>query len=279
LYTVTDLGSVWIEAAVFESDIPLVRRGAAARITAPALESGGLRGTVSFLQPAVDPRTRTMTARIQAANPQMRLRPGMFVQVAFDVLLATNVVAAPRSAVLDTGGDKVVYVAKDGGVFEKRIIEASAAGDEYYAVTKGLDPGERVVTHGNFLIDSQTRLSGNITGMFGGSTSFDGGPGYTVILRSDPWPPRAGEDGEFHVTVNDPEGKPAPDAQVQVIFLMPAMPAMGMPEMRSSAPLVWNGMEYAGRGTVGMAGPWNVTVEARRDGRLLGVYRSTVNAQ
>jgi hypothetical protein len=244
-----------------------------------------LRGTISFLQPAVDPQTRTMPVRIEVLNPQMRLRPGMFVQVSLEAPLGSNVVAVPRSAVLETGQDKVVYVAKGNGVFEKRSIEASTAGDEYYAVTRGIEPGERVVTHGNFLIDSQTRLTGNITGMFGGSKAFEAsspptpGANYTVSLRSEPSPLKGGSDGMFHVTVNDPQGKPVTDAQVQVTLVMPAMPSMGMGEMRSSSNLAWNGSEYAGPVTISMAGPWNVTVEARRGGQLLGVYRTRFDAK
>ena len=286
LYTVTDLSTVWVQADIFESDIPLVRTGQDATITSQALAGAALRGTVSFLQPAVDPQTRTMSARIQVSNRQMRLRPGMFVQVSFETPIGINVIAVPRPAVIDAGKEKVVYVAREN-VFEKRSIEALAAGDEYYAVTKGIEAGERVVTHGNFMIDSQTRLAGNITGLFGGSKAFGtetapaqpSGAKYTVTLRQEPSAPKVGSDGVFRVTVTDPEGKPVSDAQVQVTLVMPAMPAMGMGEMRSSINLAWNGSEYLGRGSIAMAGPWNVTVEARRSGQLLGVYRTRFNAQ
>jgi RND family efflux transporter MFP subunit len=287
LYTVTDLGTVWVQADIFESDIPTVRSGMDARITSPTLAGGALRGTISFLQPSVDPQTRTMTARIQVPNPGMRLRPGMFVQVSFDTPVASDTLAVPRSAVLNTGKEQIVYVAKDNGVFEKRPIEAEAAGDEYYAITKGLRPGERVVTKGNFLIDSQTRLTGSITGMFGGSKAFGTdapsaqapSQNYTVTLRPEPSPPKGGSDGMFHVTVTGPDGKPVRDAQVAVTLVMPAMPAMGMGEMRSAIPLKWNGSEYSGSGPIAMAGPWNITVEASRNGQLLGVFRSRFDAK
>src|SRR5262249_34724181 len=147
-----------------------------------------------------DPQTRTTTARIQVANPQMRLRPGTFVQVSFQTPISAGAVAVPRSAVLDTGKEKVVYVARDNGVFEKRIIEAQAVGDDFYAATKGIEPGERVVTHGNFLIDSQTRLTGTISGMFGGSKAFGADTSspqgatsnYKISFRTDPAPPKGG---------------------------------------------------------------------------------------
>jgi hypothetical protein len=225
-----------------------------------------------------------MNARIQVPNPQMRLRPGMFVQVALETSLGGDGVAVPRSAVLETGKEKVVYIAKGNGVFEKRSIEASTTSDDYYAATKGIQPGEHVVTHGNFLIDSQTRLTGSITGMFGGSKAFaaeapTSGSNYAVTLRSEPSPARGGSDGMFHVTVTGPDGKPVTDAGVQVMLLMPAMPAMGMAEMRSSFKLMWNGSEYVGSGAIAMAGSWNVIVEARRGGQLLGVYRTRLDAK
>jgi YtkA-like len=79
--------------------------------------------------------------------------------------------------------------------------------------------------------------------------------------------------------VTGPDGKPVTDAEVQVMLLMPAMPAMGMGEMRSSVKLMWNGSEYVGSGPIAMAGSWNVTVEARRGGQLLGVYRTRLDAK
>jgi RND family efflux transporter MFP subunit len=283
LYSITDLSTAWVQADIFESDIPVIRSGQAAKITSPAIPGSTLRGTVNFLQPAVDPQTRTMMARIQVPNPEMRLRPGMFVQVSFETRLAANAIAVPRSAVIDTGKETVVDVAKENGVFEKRSIEALAAGDEYYAVTKGLSPGERVVTQGNFLIDSQTRLTGNITGMFGGSKAFASEPasasGYTMTVRTDPSPPKGGSEGTFHVTVTGPDGKPVNDAQVQLGLVMPAMPAMGMPEMKSAVTLMWSGSEYVGSAPIAMAGSWNITVEARRGGQLLGVYRTRLDAK
>ena len=286
LYTVTDLSTVWVQADVFESDIPAVRNGMDVRIMSAALADGTLRGTINFLQPSVDPQTRTMSARIQVSNPGMRLRPGMFVQVSFNAPLAVGTLAVPRAAVLNTGKQLVVYVATDNGVFEKRSIRAEAVGDEYYSVANGLQPGDRVVTKGNFLIDSQTRLTGTITGMFGGSKAFgtetqssSPSQNYTVTLRPEPAPPKGGSDGMFHVTVMGPDGKVVSDAQVKVTLVMPAMPSMGMGEMRSAINLTWNGSEYVGSGPIAMAGPWNVTVEASRNGQLLGVFRSRFDAK
>jgi Cu(I)/Ag(I) efflux system membrane fusion protein len=287
LYSVTDLSTVWIQADIFEADIPMIRSGQTATITAPALANKTVQGTVSFLQPAVDPQTRTMTARIQVSNPQMRLRPGMFVQVSFQSVVGAGVLAVPKSAVLDTGKEKVVYVAKGDGVFEKRSIDAETSGDEFYTATRGVRAGERVVTHGNFLIDSQTRLTGTIAGMFGGSKGFNsdarasepGRSDYSIKLRLDPEVAQGGSEETFHVLVTGEGGKPVTDARVQVQLLMPAMPSMGMGEMRSVVDVVWKGSEYVGKGVIQTAGPWNVTVQARRNEQLLAIYRTRLDAK
>jgi RND family efflux transporter MFP subunit len=287
LFELADLSTVWVQSDIFESDIPSIHTGQKVKITAPTLSGGSVSGTVDFLQPSVDPQSRTMTARIQVPNPQMRLRPGMFVQVSLETPIGADFVAVPRSAVLDTGKEKVVYVANENGVFEKRSIEAEAAGDDYYAATRGIEPGERVVTHGSFLIDSQTRLTGTITGMFSGSKAYSGeksapeanASNYTVALRTVPDPPRGGEEEDFRVKVSGPDGKPVTGAEVQMTLVMPAMPSMGMPEIRSVIRLGWNGSEYAGKTTLAMAGSWNVTVEARRGGQLLTVYKTRFEAK
>jgi len=287
LFELADLSTVWVQASIFESDIPLIRTGQKVKISAPTLAGGSLQGTVNFLQPAIDPQNRTMIARIQVANPKMRLRPGMFVQVSLETPVGPEVLALPRSALLDTGKERVVYVAKGNGVFEKRSVEASLAGDDYYAVTRGIQTGERVVTHGNCRSDSQTRLTGTITGMFGGSKAYGGDDAssqpnnskYTVTLQSVPAPPKGGSEGTFHVKVTGHDGKPVSDAQVRMTLVMPAMPSMGMGEMRSAVDLAWNGSEYVGKGNVAMAGAWNVTVEARRNGQLLGIYRTRFDAK
>ena len=285
LFELADLSTVWVQADIFESDIPLVRAGQKARITGPTVRGGPIQGTISFLQPSVDPQNRTMTARIEVPNPQNSLRPGMFVQVALEAPLGGEVLSVPRSAVLDTGKEKVVYVAKENGVFEKRPVEVSVVGDDYYAVTRGVQAGEHVVTHGNFLIDSQTRLTGTITGMFGGSKAYETdssqtiASNYKISLQPEPAAPKAGSEGTFHVTVTGPDGKPVRDAQVHMTFVMPAMPSMGMGEMRSATDLQWNGSDYAGKATVAMAGPWNITVEARRGNQVLGIYRSHLEAK
>jgi hypothetical protein len=194
---------------------------------------------------------------------------------------AEIVTSVPRTAVLDTGGPKIVYVAQGDGIFEKRPIEVGTALRDRYPVARGLKEGERVVTKGAFMVYSQSQLTGGMTGLFGGSKAFgeEDRPSHNVAFRIEPDPPVGGRENNVHVTVTDPSGKIVGDAQVHMTLIMPAMPSMKMPEMRAGANLQWNGKEYTGPISVSMAGPWNIVVEAKREGTLLGTYRSHVEAR
>jgi RND family efflux transporter MFP subunit len=285
LFDVIDLGTVWVKADVFQADIGRIRPGLRAQITSDALPGTTLRGTVDFIELQSDLESRTTPVRVQVANPGMRLRPGMFVRASFQLSAGRNVLTIPRSAVIDTGSSRIVYLALPDGVFEQRNIDVGTATDTHYAVLKGLSEGDRVVTNGAFLIDSQTRLNGGMAGLFGGSTSFaqpaeDGpSPTYRISLRTEPDPPAGAQDNAIRVSVLDASNSPVIDAEVRMTIVMPAMPSMGMPEMRSSAQLAWNGSEYRGTISVGMAGPWNAVIEARRGNQLLATYQTRFNAR
>jgi Cu(I)/Ag(I) efflux system membrane fusion protein len=285
LYTVTDLSTVWVKAEIYEADLPQVRVGQAVEVTAESLPSSKLRGRVGFLEPMVNAQTRTTAARIQVSNPRMRLRPGMFVQARFALATGDNALAVPRSGVVDTGEHKLVYVAKGNGVFEAHEVQLGATAGDYFPVLAGLGGGERIVTEGNFLLDSQTRITGGMSGMFGGSKEFSQHPTapestqWKVSFRSDPATPRGNSQATVYVSVQDNTGKPVTDAQVKTTLFMPAMPAMGMSEMRETATLSWQASEYIGTIKIPNSGTWTVTVEVRRSGQALTSYRTSLNAK
>jgi Cu(I)/Ag(I) efflux system membrane fusion protein/cobalt-zinc-cadmium efflux system membrane fusion protein len=286
LFTTADLSRVWVLADVYEPDMPAVYVGQPVEITSDALPGVKLPGRVSFIEPQAQAETRTVRVRAEVDNPGLRLRPGMYV----NATLRTDggrVLAVPRSAVLHTGTRTVVYVAKDDGVFEGRVVEAGPPAGENVPILAGLKEGERVVVNGTFMIDSQTRITGGMTGMFAGSKEFaredgtkPGAPNgkYTITFRTEPDPPKAGEN-VFRVELTGPDGKPVPDAMVKLQLVMPAMPAMNMPEMRSTFDLEWDGRAYSGRGSISMGGSWNLVVEAQRGGQRLATYRGRVNAR
>jgi hypothetical protein len=100
-------------------------------------------------------------------------------------------------------------------------------------------------------------------------------------VHATPDPLKAGEEGEFTAELTGPDGKPVAGAQVKATLVMPAMPSMGMPEMRSSFDLKWdgNGQVYSGKGQVGMAGTWTLAVVANKDGKTIAIFRSNISAQ
>jgi multidrug efflux pump subunit AcrA (membrane-fusion protein) len=279
LAVLADLSTVLVKADVFESDIGGVRLGLKARISSEALPKEVI-GEVKLIDSRSDQQTGSTPVRIQVQNPGMRLKPGMFVRCVLQVPLGSDVLTVQRTAVIDTGMYKIVYVALGRGVFERRSIRVGMPGKDLYPVIAGLAEGDKVVTNGAFLIDSQARITGGITTLYGDSKSFNlpaasvSGGTYSFTFRTSPEPPAPGSDNRAHVTVLDSAGKPVSDAEVRVTAVMPAMPSMGMPEMRDTADLQWDGSEYMGSLKVGMAGPWNVVVEARRNDQLLATYQT-----
>jgi RND family efflux transporter MFP subunit len=285
LMELTDLSTVWVKADIFDTDIARIRPGLSAQVTSEALPDAKLHGEVTFIDPHSDPQARTTPVRIQMENPGTRLRPGMIVQTSFQMPLG-SVLTVPQTAVIDTGMDKMVYVAGENGVFERRSIHVGTPVKDRYPIVDGLKSGEKVVTNGAFLIDSQTRLTGGLTGMFGGSKSFteSAAPSATsgafkMTVKFDPDPPQGAKQNTIHVVLVDAAGKPVSDAQVRLAFTMPAMPAMNMPEMKNGAELKWTGSDYAGPIQILMAGGWNVAVEARRGNELLTTAQTHVNAR
>jgi multidrug efflux pump subunit AcrA (membrane-fusion protein) len=281
LAVLADLSTVLVKADVFESDIAGVRLGVTARISSEALPREVI-GVVKLIDSRSDQQTGSTPVRIQVQNPGMRLKPGMFVRCVLQVPLSSDVLTVQRTSVIDTGMDKIVYVALGRGVFERRSIRVGTPGKDLYPVVAGLAEGDKVVTNGAFLIDSQARITRGITTLYGDSKSFNErlpvapppGGAFSFTFRTSPEPPAPGIDNRAHVTVLDSAGKPVSDAEVRITAVMPAMPSMGMPEMRDTADLHWDGSEYMGQLKVGMAGPWNVIVEARRNDQLLATYRT-----
>ncbi|MGA9670364.1 MAG: efflux RND transporter periplasmic adaptor subunit [Terracidiphilus sp.] len=297
LFTVADLSQVWIKADVYEEQLPQIRAGQQVDITADSLPNRTLRGHVDFIEPSANPQTRTVPVHVHVANPGMHLLPGMFVNANFVSRAAQATFVVPRSAVLDTGTRKIVYLAKPNGVFEAREVQVGAPTEDLFPVSGGLSQGDKVVLNGNFLIDSQAHLSSGMSGLYGGSKEFAGGQQaqstsasasnggdskeIKLDFHADADPMKAGTDTPFRASLTDAEGKPIADAQVTVTLIMPAMPSMSMPEMKNAFGLQWMAVQqmYTGKGQAPMAGSWTVLVEARRNGSVIASYRTHLNAR
>ncbi len=166
LYTIVDLTRVWILADVFEQDASRVRLGQAALVRPSYGASGAFTARVSHVLPQVDAATRTLKVRLEAANPGLALKPEMFADVEFR-LVRPRMLTVPAEAVLDSGLRKTVFVDRGNGAFEPRQVETGERVDGRVQILRGLAPGERVVTSGNFLIDSESQLKAATSGMSG----------------------------------------------------------------------------------------------------------------
>lgn len=157
LYVIADLSTVWIQAQVYESEVPLVTPGQKARLTLDSMPGNHYEGRVTFIDPVVNEKSRTTGVRYEFANPGQKLRPGMFTTV--DLLTVHGrSTAVPVNAVIDTGSRKLVFVMEKPGEYHPREIQTGIQADGYYAVVTGLSAGDRVVTSGQFLLDSESRL-------------------------------------------------------------------------------------------------------------------------
>lgn len=158
LYMIADLSRVWVEAELFETDAALVHEGMPASITVAALPGRTFSGQVEYVYPTLEERTRSMKARIALPNPGGTLKPGMYATVRLERELG-EVLSVPRSAVLNTGETAVTFVDMGGGRLMPHELALGIAGDEHVEVLGGLDPGQRVVTSAQFLLDSESNLA------------------------------------------------------------------------------------------------------------------------
>ena len=157
LYTIADLSTVWVFAEVFQSDISQIHRGDPVTVTTDAYPGRTFYGRVDFVYPDVNMDTRTVKVRLVFRNPNLKLTPGMFVNVDLKIPLGRHL-AIPTSGVFQTGTRNIVFIDHGGGYLVPRDVTLGPRAGDDYVVLKGLKPGERVVTSANFLIDSESQL-------------------------------------------------------------------------------------------------------------------------
>ncbi len=151
--------TLWIYAEVYEMDLPNVKPGLEAIISSGSLSGKEIQGRVVSVDRVINPTTRTAKVRILIPNARSMLRPEAYVEVVIRSPLGEQVVV-PFDAVLDTGKQAWVFVAKESGVFEPRLITIRFRADDELAIESGVVAGEKIVTSANFLIDSESRLKG-----------------------------------------------------------------------------------------------------------------------
>lgn len=162
LFTIVDLSTVWVIANVQEKDFARIRTGSHAAIAAAAYPDLRLRGRVTYIDPVVDPDTRTARARIEVGNPLAQLRLGMYVDADLETSGSTAIVVVPRTAVQSAGNHTVVYVAvpTSPGQFIEREVRVGETIDGNVEILAGLSAGDRVVAQGSFFVRAERERLG-----------------------------------------------------------------------------------------------------------------------
>jgi RND family efflux transporter MFP subunit len=281
LYRVADLSRVWVEADLYEQEIPLVRTGQPATVTLDAYPGERFAGRVAYLYPFVQENTRTMRVRFDFANRGGRLKPGMYANVELQVPLGRGL-TVPSDALVDSGTRQLVFVAEGDGYFQPRDVTVGQRFGDRVQILEGLKVGELVAAGAAFFLDSESQFRASVQGYQAPPPPAAQGAAaageLAITFRSQPDPPRTG-DNTLEVSVRDASGRPITDANVSVTFFMPAMPTMNMPAMRTETTLshAGNGV-YRGIGQVMMAGRWDVTVRVNRGGQEIDSEKLSVTA-
>jgi Cu(I)/Ag(I) efflux system membrane fusion protein len=163
LYDITDLSSVWVLADIYEINVPFVKIGDPATVSLSYDSGRVFKGKISFINPKVDEKSRTVKVRIELANPSGLLKPDMYADVVLGGQLGFGI-AVPDSAVMGTGEREIVFIAKGDGLFEPREVITGVRVRGFYEIKKGVKEGESVVTGANFLLDSESKLKAAIAG-------------------------------------------------------------------------------------------------------------------
>ena len=158
-YRLADLSMVWVYAQIYEQDLPYIKLGQEAVMMLSYLPDRQFRGRVTYIYPNVDEKTRTVRIRMEFHNPGFFLKPGMFASVVITSELAPSALLIPDSAILRSGEKNTVFAALDGGRFEPRTVTlGQQAENDQYQVISGLKEGEKIVTSGQFMLDSESQL-------------------------------------------------------------------------------------------------------------------------
>ena len=164
LYLISDLSTIWVNADVYEYEVPFVKVGQTADMQLSSYAGKTYTGKITYIYPTVDPVSRTVKVRIEFSNSNFDLKPQMFANVQLKINYGDQVLV-PQEAVMDSGDKQYVFVVLDGTTFEPRTIQMGAKLEGKVVVLSGLRPGETIVTSGNFLIDSESRLKSAMGGM------------------------------------------------------------------------------------------------------------------
>lgn len=158
LFRIADLDPIWVEAQIYEHELPWIKPGDAVEVVSPYHPGEKRSGKIDYIYPYLDERSRTANVRIVLPNPNYDLRPDMYIDVNIHTEPLKDVAAIPKNSVIRSGRRDVVFVLVGEGRFAPREVELGVEAGRYYQILDGLKPGEAVVTSAQFLLDSEASL-------------------------------------------------------------------------------------------------------------------------
>ena len=173
---IADHSSLWVEAEFYEQDVRHLHPGQPVTVTVDAFPERRWEGVIDFFRPAMNPGTRTLTAFVEVDNADLRLRPRMFANVEARAPGVSDAMLVPADAVLHSGEEAVVVVARGDGYFTPRRVRLGLASDGRQQIVDGLNGDEEIVVSSQFLIDSESNLEAAISQLLGGAEARPEGP-------------------------------------------------------------------------------------------------------
>lgn len=160
-YQIADLSSVWVQASVYDYEVPWIQEGQSAEMELSYQPGKTYQGTVDYVYPSLDQESRTVQVRLEFNNPDLALKPGMYTSVRIQTRSLKDVTVIPNEAIIRTGERNVIFIAQGDGAFEPREVTLGREGGEHnneIEILSGVESGEKVVTSAQFLFDSESRL-------------------------------------------------------------------------------------------------------------------------
>lgn len=158
LYLIADLSRIWVNVDVFEDELGWLKVGDRAEMRVRADPGRAYKGKVTFIQPVLNPKSRTVEVRLEFDNPDLSLKPGMFANVTLHTDTRRRAVVLPSEAIVRSGSREQVFVVREPGKFEPREVTLGVSAEGFTQILSGVKTGEQVVTSGQFLIDSESKL-------------------------------------------------------------------------------------------------------------------------
>jgi Cu(I)/Ag(I) efflux system membrane fusion protein len=162
LFEIADFSIMWFNFRAYEQDMPWIKTGLTVRVTTPSLPDKTFTGKITFIDPNFDEATRSTQVRVDLDNPLVNGKRELLHRLYADGMVeleAPSVLTVPRSAVIETGSEAVVYIEESGGAYEHTVLKTGRRGDTLVEILSGLKEGDKVVTNGNLLIDGQAEMN------------------------------------------------------------------------------------------------------------------------